>query len=153
MGNRNGAFGDTTFSGEPERGIDATSARAHDPPVSRPAAVLGTMAVFVFSLYTLAQHVRAGDAFEFAWGKTAAQKRTEARELADFKLSEVAKTLEGVKAHTGSYWVGDVIWNDELRIAWANDLSYCVELRDAHGVYHRRLPGPDVARDGPCAVV
>jgi hypothetical protein len=46
-----------------------------------------------------------------------------------------------VKAHTGSYWTGDVLWNEELRIAWANDTSYCVELRDKYGVYHRRHPG------------
>jgi hypothetical protein len=121
--------------------------------VARPAAVLGTLALFAFSLFSLVQHARAGDAFTFTWGKTAGQKRAEARDIADFKLSEVAKTLEGVKAHTGSYWVGDVLWNQELGIAWANDTSYCVELRDEHAVYHRRTPGLDNLNDGPCPTV
>jgi hypothetical protein len=31
--------------------------------------------VFVFSLFSLVQHARDGDAFTFTWGKTAAQKR------------------------------------------------------------------------------
>jgi hypothetical protein len=111
------------------------------------------LALFAFSLFSLVQHARAGDAFEFAWGQTAEQKRDQAREIADFKLDEVAKTLEGVRAHTGSYWTGDVLWNEELRIAWATDTSYCVELRDEHAVHHRRTPGPEGAQDGPCAPV
>jgi hypothetical protein len=118
--------------------------------VARPAAVLGTLAIFAISFFYLVQHVRAGDAFAFAWGQSNAQKRDQARELADFKLDQVANTLEGVKAYTGSYWTGEVEWNTELRVAWATDTSYCVELRDEHGVYHRRAPGPTDAGDGPC---
>jgi hypothetical protein len=118
--------------------------------VARPAVVFGTLALFAFSFFFLVQHVRAGDAFRFTWGQTAEQKRDQARELADYKLDEVATTLEGVRSHTGSYWTGGIEWNYELRIAWATDTSYCVELRDEHGVYHRRAPGPEHAGDGPC---
>jgi hypothetical protein len=126
---------------------------AQDLLVAQPAAVLGTLAIFVFSLFSLGQHVRAGDAFTFPWGKTEAQKRDERREIADFKLGEVAKMLEGVRRHTGSYWTGDVEWNHELRIAWSTDTSYWVELRDEHGVHHRRTPGPVGAAVGPCPII
>jgi hypothetical protein len=120
--------------------------------VARPAVVFGTLALFAFSFFYFVQHVRAGDAFTFAWGHSAEQQRAEARKVADFKLGQVANTLEGVKAYTGSYWTGEVEWNTELRIAWATDTSYCVEIRDTHGVYHRRTPGPERADDGPCPV-
>ena len=119
--------------------------------MARAAAFLGVLALLGLSGYAFLGHWDEGDAFAFSWGPTAAEKREQARELADFKLDQVAGILTGVHNHTGSYWTGDLEWNREIRMAWATDTSYCVELHDLHhGVFHRRHPGPADAQLGAC---
>lgn len=63
------------------------------------------------------------------------------RALTEPSLADAARSLDGYHLLTGTYVDADVTGGLQMRLRWATDTGYCIEVLSADGVQH--LLGPD----------
>jgi hypothetical protein len=76
-------------------------------------------------------------------------KLVHGRDLAFIELTAAGTTEAAAKAAIGTYGDTDVRRFQGLKVVYANESGYCLEVRKGGGTYHLAGPGSAPA-DGPC---
>jgi len=76
-------------------------------------------------------------------------KLVHGRELALIELTAAATTESEAKALVGTYSETSLKRFQDLRVVYANETVYCLEVRKGGGTFHVAGPGGGPA-DGPC---
>jgi hypothetical protein len=71
------------------------------------------------------------------------------RDLAFVELTAAATTESEAKALVGTYGATNLRRFADLRVIYANETVYCLQVRKGGGTYHLAGPGGSPA-DGPC---
>ena len=101
--------------------------------------VLGGLAMSGWTLYKKDFHAQRGGSVELVQG----------RELAMIELTAAGTSEAAAKSAIGTYADTDLRNFKDLRIVYANDTVFCLEVRKGGGTFHLSGPG-DSPADGPC---
>jgi hypothetical protein len=101
--------------------------------------VLGGLAVSGWSLYQKDFQASRGGTVNLAHG----------RELAYIELTAAGTSEAGAKAAIGTYADTDLRAFKDLKVVYANDTVFCLQVAKDGGTYHLAGPGSGPA-DGPC---
>jgi hypothetical protein len=101
--------------------------------------LLGGLFMSGWTLYKKDFHTQRGGSVRLVHG----------RELALIELTAAGTTEAAAKSAIGTYADTDLRNFRDIRVVYANDTVYCLEVRKGGGTFH--LAGPDSSpADGPC---
>ena len=101
--------------------------------------VLGGLVMSGWTLYTKDFHAQRGGSVNLVHG----------RELAMIELTAAGTSEAAAKSAIGTYADTDLRSFKDLRVVYANDTVYCLEVGKGGGTFHLAGPGGSPA-DGPC---
>jgi len=101
--------------------------------------ILGGLVMSGWTLYSRDFHAQQGGSVKLVQG----------RELAVIELTAAGTTEAAAKSAIGTYADTDLRNFKDLRVVYANDTVFCLEVRKGGGTFHLAGPSGSPA-DGPC---